>query len=193
MQGDQFYGLPHLCLDRSDLLQTLQELRQEFAYDFLVDIFASHHPSPKPGPAPKSGGKSEPGSGAKSEPEVMSKTPAITPAHPETKNQPQGKSQPEEKEFRLHYHLCNMKKNQRLLLRLSLDRTDLIVPTVTTLYSAANWLERETYDFYGIVFEGHPDLRRILNMYEMTDFPLRKEFPLEDSTREDKPDKYFGR
>ena len=64
---------------------------------------------------------------------------------------------------------------------------------MTSLYASANWMERETYDFYGIIFDGHPDLRRILNMDEMEYFPLRKEYPLQDATRTDKEDKYFGR
>jgi len=61
------------------------------------------------------------------------------------------------------------------------------------LYPAANWQERETYDFYGIVFKNHPQLKRILNMDEMESFPLRKEFPLEDQGRTDKDDRFFGR
>lgn len=67
------------------------------------------------------------------------------------------------------------------------------VPSLTGIYASANWMERETYDFYGVQFLGHPDLRRILNMDEMVDFPLRKEFPLEDPLREDKKDYHFGR
>ncbi len=67
------------------------------------------------------------------------------------------------------------------------------IPTVTDLWKTANWMERETYDFFGIIFKGHPDLRRILNPDEMDIFPLRKEFPVEDQTREDKDDTMFGR
>ena len=58
---------------------------------------------------------------------------------------------------------------------------------------SANWMERETYDFYGVNFVGHPNLIRILNVDEMTYFPMRKEFPLEDQSRIDKDDEMFGR
>ena len=58
---------------------------------------------------------------------------------------------------------------------------------------AANWMERETYDFYGVNFVGHPNLKRILNVDEMDYFPMRKEYPLEDQTRSDKDDEMFGR
>jgi NADH-quinone oxidoreductase subunit C len=54
-------------------------------------------------------------------------------------------------------------------------------------------MERETYDFYGVIFEGHPNLKRILNVDEMSIFPMRKEYPLEDNTRKDKNDEMFGR
>ena len=54
-------------------------------------------------------------------------------------------------------------------------------------------MERETYDFFGVIFTGHPDLRRILNVDDMDVFPMRKEFKLEDGTRTDKDDRFFGR
>jgi NADH-quinone oxidoreductase subunit C len=54
-------------------------------------------------------------------------------------------------------------------------------------------MERETFDFYGVLFEGHPNLTRILNEDSMDYFPMRKEFQLEDATREDKDDRFFGR
>lgn len=68
-----------------------------------------------------------------------------------------------------------------------------LVPSMTILFNSANWMERETYDFYGIIFDGHPNLKRILNVDEMDYFPLRKEYPLEDQTRQDKMDEFFGR
>jgi NADH-quinone oxidoreductase subunit C len=91
------------------------------------------------------------------------------------------------------YHLHNMPKNWRIRLRIFFDLNDAVVPTLTTVFSAANWQERETYDFYGIVFKGHPNMIRIMNVDDMIGFPLRKEFPLEDQNREDKNDAMFGR
>ncbi|MCX8487229.1 MAG: NADH-quinone oxidoreductase subunit C [Crocinitomicaceae bacterium] len=60
-------------------------------------------------------------------------------------------------------------------------------------FPGANWMERESYDFFGVEFIGHPDMRRILNEDSMDYFPMRKEYALEDDTREDKDDRYFGR
>lgn len=91
------------------------------------------------------------------------------------------------------YHLHNMPKNLRIRLRIFFGVNDAVVPTLTTVFSAANWMERETYDFFGIVFKGHPNMKRILNVEDMVGFPMRKEFPLEDQTREDKNDTMFGR
>jgi NADH-quinone oxidoreductase subunit C len=74
-----------------------------------------------------------------------------------------------------------------------LDGENPEVDSMVDLFLSANWQERETYDFYGIIFKNHPDLKRILNMDEMVSFPMRKEFPLEDQGRTDKDDRYFGR
>jgi len=98
-----------------------------------------------------------------------------------------------EKPFCVVYHLHNMLQNKRLRLKAYLDGPDPSIATATVLWNAANWMERETYDFFGIRFEGHPDLRRILNMDDMEAFPMRKEYPLEDPNRADKKDFYFGR
>ncbi len=98
-----------------------------------------------------------------------------------------------DKEFAVVYHLHNLYKNFRIRLKTFVGRANINVPTVSDIYSAANWMERETFDFYGINFEGHPNLIRILNMEDMDYFPLRKEYPMEDATRTDKDDRYFGR
>jgi NADH-quinone oxidoreductase subunit C len=91
------------------------------------------------------------------------------------------------------YHLHSLTNNVRVRIKVFLDGTNPVIPTATTLWNGANWMERETYDFFGVIFEGHPDLRRILNVDDMTVFPMRKEFPLEDPNRVDKKDFFFGR
>ena len=91
------------------------------------------------------------------------------------------------------YHMHNWVENVRVRFKVFLNGETPEVESVTRLFNSANWQERETYDFYGIIFTGHPDLKRILNMDEMVSFPLRKEFPLEDQGRTDKDDRYFGR
>ncbi|SMO54938.1 NADH-quinone oxidoreductase subunit C [Solitalea koreensis] len=91
------------------------------------------------------------------------------------------------------YHLHSLTKNIRVRIKVFLPLTSPRIPTMTTVFPGANWMERETYDFFGIIFEGHPDLRRILNVDDMVAFPMRKEFPLEDPNRTDKNDEYFGR
>jgi len=98
-----------------------------------------------------------------------------------------------DKPFGVVYHLHNLIKNQRVRVKTFTSGAIPTVPTATTVYSAANWMERETFDFYGIHFEGHPNLKRILNVDDMSYHPLRKEYPLEDATREDKNDAMFGR
>lgn len=91
------------------------------------------------------------------------------------------------------YHVQSMENNIRLRIKAFIPVANPSIPSVTPLYSSANWMERETYDFYGVNFTGHPNLKRIMNVDEMDYFPLRKEYPLEDATRTDKEDHYFGR
>ena len=97
------------------------------------------------------------------------------------------------RELAVVYHLHNLVDNVRIRFKVFSDITTPDVYTATGLFSGANWMERETYDFYGFRFEGHPDLRRILNMDSLVGWPMRKEFPLEDPFRRDKDDKMFGR
>jgi NADH-quinone oxidoreductase subunit C len=97
------------------------------------------------------------------------------------------------RELAVVYHLHNFIDNIRIRYKIftSIETPDVF--TATKLFSSANWMERETYDFFGIQFVGHPNLKRILNVDEMNYFPMRKEFPLEDQTRIDKDDEMFGR
>jgi NADH-quinone oxidoreductase subunit C len=97
------------------------------------------------------------------------------------------------REIAVVYHLHNLTDNIRLRFKIFVPIAKPDVFTATQLYSSANWMERETYDFFGVNFVGHPNLKRILNVDEMIYFPMRKEFPLEDQTRIDKDDAMFGR
>jgi NADH-quinone oxidoreductase subunit C len=98
----------------------------------------------------------------------------------------------DEHQFSVVYHLHNWIENTRLRVRTFLTENPEI-DSITDIFQTANWMERETWDFYGIDFKGHPQLKRILNMDEMISHPLRKEYPMEDSGRTDKDDRFFGR
>lgn len=98
-----------------------------------------------------------------------------------------------ERELAVVYHLHNLENNVRIRFKVFTNISKPDVYTATGLFSSANWMERETYDFYGINFVGHPNLKRILNVDEMDYFPMRKQYPLEDQSRVDKDDEMFGR
>ena len=101
-------------------------------------------------------------------------------------------TEPEE-QLGVVYNLHSFMHNLRIRLKTYLPVNNPVIPTATGVFASANWMERETYDFFGIIFEGHPNLKRILNVDDMIHFPMRKDFPLEDQTRKDKDDKMFGR
>ena len=97
------------------------------------------------------------------------------------------------RELAVVYHLHNLVENIRVRFKVFTDINTPDVFTATRLFESANWQEREAYDFYGVNFVGHPNLKRIVNVDEMDYFPQRKEYPLEDQTRRDKDDEMFGR
>ncbi|MGF7230847.1 NADH-quinone oxidoreductase subunit C [Arachidicoccus sp.] len=98
-----------------------------------------------------------------------------------------------DRELAIVYHLHNLVDNVRIRFKcfISIERPD--IESATAVYESANWQERETYDFYGVNFVNHPNLKRVLNVEEMDYFPMRKEYPLEDQSRIDKDDEMFGR
>lgn len=104
-----------------------------------------------------------------------------------------GMHYPEKNQLGVVYHLHSFTHNHRIRIKTATEVEKPYISSITSIWPAANWQERETYDFFGIIFDGHPNLKRILNVDDMTDFPLRKDFPLEDQTREDKDDSMFGR
>jgi NADH-quinone oxidoreductase subunit C len=81
--------------------------------------------------------------------------------------------------FEVVYHLYSIPMNHRIRLKVPLEEADPKLPSVVPVWVGANWLERETWDLYGIVFEGHPDLRRIYLYEEFQGHPLRKDYPKE--------------
>lgn len=99
----------------------------------------------------------------------------------------------QELELGVIYHLHNLVGNKRIRLKTFVSKEKPQVESLVPVFSGANWMERETFDFYGIEFVGHPNLKRILNVDYMDYYPMRKEYPLEDATRSDKDDRFFGR
>ena len=97
------------------------------------------------------------------------------------------------RELAVVYHLHNLVANVRIRFKVFVPIEKPDVQSAVPVFATANWQEREAYDFYGVNFVGHPNLRRIQNVDEMDYFPQRKEYPLEDQTRLDKDDEMFGR
>ena len=97
------------------------------------------------------------------------------------------------KEIGAIYHLQNMMTNFRIRLKAFMPEEQPEIDSLVELYAGANWMEREAYDFFGIKFKGHPDLRPILNMDDLGYHPMLKKYKLEDGTRTDKDDAMFGR
>lgn len=98
----------------------------------------------------------------------------------------------ENHQFAVVYQLHNWIENVRIRVKTYLPENP-EVDSITDLFLCSNWMEREAWDFFGIKFKGHPQLKRILNMEEMVSHPMRKEFPMEDGGRTDKDDRFFGR
>ncbi len=84
-----------------------------------------------------------------------------------------------EPRFEVAYHLYSLSQNQRLRVKVELEESDPKVPSVLSVWKSASWMEREAFDLYGIIFEGHPDLRRILLYPEFEGHPLRKDYDME--------------
>lgn len=86
---------------------------------------------------------------------------------------------PVEPRFEVNYHLLAMEKRERVRLKVRVGTTSPVVPSVTSVWPTANWHEREVFDLFGVRFEGHPDLRRILMPENWEGHPLRKDYPVE--------------
>ncbi|HYL09723.1 MAG TPA: NADH-quinone oxidoreductase subunit C [Candidatus Acidoferrales bacterium] len=86
---------------------------------------------------------------------------------------------PNEPRFELNYHLLSLSRRAKLRIRVRTSGSDPVVPSLTSVWPGINWHERETFDLFGVRFEGHPDLRRILMPEDWEGHPLRKDFPVE--------------
>jgi NADH-quinone oxidoreductase subunit C len=86
---------------------------------------------------------------------------------------------PIEPRFEVNYHLTSLKRREHLRLKVKVATKDAVVPTVTTVWPTANWLEREVFDLMGVRFDGHPDLKRIVMPDDWEGFPHRKDYPVE--------------
>lgn len=98
-----------------------------------------------------------------------------------------------DRQFAVVYHMHNWYENKRIKIKAFINGENPEIKTISNIFLCSNWMERETYDFFGVKFEGHPDLRRILNMDDLGVHPMLKQYPLEDPNRVDKKDEYFGR
>ena len=85
--------------------------------------------------------------------------------------------------FCVIYHLLSLKYNSRIRIKVFLNNDPIIIPSVTSIWASADWYEREAFDLFGILFDGHPDLRRILTDYGFIGYPFRKDFPLVGNTQ----------
>jgi NADH-quinone oxidoreductase subunit C len=92
-----------------------------------------------------------------------------------------GVDYPDDKKIAVVYHLYSYSKKHRIVLKAFLDREDPAIPTLVNVWSCANWQERECFDLLGVIFEGHPDLRRLLLPDDWEGYPLRKDYEEKDS------------
>ncbi|WP_420605342.1 NADH-quinone oxidoreductase subunit C [Novosphingopyxis sp.] len=128
VEGKESHGEISITVERESVADALRHLRDEHAYQMLVEIAGVDYPD-----------------------------------------------RPER--FEVCYHLLSLTKNHRIRIKVTTDE-DHPVPTATVVWPNANWLEREVFDMYGVLFSGHPDLRRILTDYGFRGHPFRKDFPL---------------
>ncbi len=149
-----------LCVevDKRRVVEVLKRLRDDpdLGFDFLSDLFGVDNLAlyKKAKPKKKAEGEEE-----------------------EKKGPPQPR-------FEVNYLLLSLKRNERLQVKVRVSEDDLTVDSVTSLWRAATWPERETFDMFGIRFKGHPNLRRLLMWDEFPAYPLRKDYPLEGEGEE---------
>ncbi len=152
-RGDLFVEVP-----KNRIKQVLQRLKDELGFDFLSDLFGVDNSVLWEKKAKAAKKKKKKGEEEQEEP----KEPAPMPPR-----------------FEVVYLLLSLERNQRLQVKIRVPEDDLVVDSVTSIWKAATWPEREAFDMYGIRFKGHPNLKRLLMWDEFPAYPLRKDYPLE--------------
>ncbi|MBT8145182.1 MAG: NADH-quinone oxidoreductase subunit C [Gammaproteobacteria bacterium] len=145
--------------DHTRLPTVCESLRDEFGFEMLIDL----------------AGVDYLGYG---EPEWKTEAATVT-GYSRAVNRPRVVREDDDRRFAVVYHLLSLAHNRRIRVRsFCPDADQPIMPSVVDIWPAANWFEREAFDLFGILFEGHPDLRRILTDYGFIGHPFRKDFPL---------------
>ncbi len=152
------FGELNLVVDRGQIIKTCLKLRDAFGFDTLIDLsgvdYLTYGQSDWNADASSSGFS-----------RARATQDSASNKHPER--------------FAVVYHLLSVANNQRIRVKSYVNEDTPIIKSVTKVWSSADWYERETFDLFGILFEGHEDLRRILTDYGFVGHPLRKDFPLE--------------
>ena len=145
-----------VCINSDEVVDVCQKLKDDFQFEILIDLCGIDYLSY--GESDWNGNASSSGFGRA--------------------RQAQKSSNQKEQRFGVVYHLLSVSNNQRLRVKALLSSESLMIQSVTKIWNCADWFEREAFDLFGILFENHNDLRRILTDYGFVGHPLRKDFPL---------------
>jgi len=145
-----------LVIKSEDVVEVCQKLKDEFKFEILIDLCGIDYLTY--GESDWNGNASSSGFGRA--------------------RQAQKSSTQKEQRFGVVYHLLSVSSNQRLRVKAVLSADNLMIQSVTKIWNCADWFEREAFDLFGILFENHNDLRRILTDYGFVGHPLRKDFPM---------------
>ncbi len=153
---NEAYGELTLAINSDDVLEVCQTLKDEFKFEILIDLCGIDYLTY--GESDWNGNASSSGFGRA--------------------RQVQKSTNQKDQRFGVVYHLLSISSNQRLRVKALLATDNLMIQSVTKIWNCADWFEREAFDLFGILFENHNDLRRILTDYGFVGHPLRKDFPM---------------
>jgi len=153
---DKSFGEITLTINSTEVITVLNKLKNDFKFEILVDLCGVDY---------LTFGESDWDNDANSS--------GYSRARSSQNSNKQKKSR-----FAVVYHLLSISKNQRLRVKAILNNNEQKIESVINIWNSANWYEREVFDMFGILFENHPDLRRILTDYGFIGHPLRKDFPM---------------